>query len=153
MLAEQSGQSSVEAAVLIPTAMLLLALLVQPVCMAYTRSVMEAAACGAARVLATAQGDDDLARRYAQRRLAAVPEVSVFHAGGKDDWDVSVSCSAGTATVEIRGHVRPLPLMDAIARAFVESDASGVVLTVRVEERVRPEWLGGDYDDWTSVWE
>ena len=141
-----------EAALLLPTVMLLLALLMQPVCMAYTRGVMEAAACGAARVLATAQGDDDLARGYALRRLKAVPEVSLFHVGGEADWDISVASSSSVATVEIRGHVRPLPLLGVVAGAFGESDAAGVVLRARVEERVRPEWLGGDYASWTGMW-
>ena len=149
---DELGQSSVEAAVLIPSVMLLLALLMQPVCMAYTRCVMQSAACGAARVLATAQGNDDLARGYALRRLKAVPEVPVFHVGGSSDWDVALSSSGQAVSVEITGHARPLPLMGMVAGAFGRSDDSGVVLSARVEERMRPEWLGGDYATWTSIW-
>ena len=114
---------------------------------------MGAAASEAARVMATAEGNEDLAVRYAQRRLAAVPEVSVFHVGGEDDWDVKASSTGASVVVEIEGHVRPLPVMGVIASAFGSSDAQGVVLSVRVEEQVRPEWLGGDYESWTSIWQ
>ena len=149
---DERGQSSVEAALLLPSVMLLLALLMQPVCLAYTRSVMETAACGAARVLLTARGDDKVAREFALRRLEAVPEVSVFHVGGRDDWNLTLSCEGRTASVEIEGHARPLPLLGIVASSFGRSDSAGVVLDVSVEEQMRPEWLGGDYASWTSVW-
>ena len=40
----QRGQASVESALLLPTILLLLALLMQPACLLYTRCVMEGAA-------------------------------------------------------------------------------------------------------------
>lgn len=77
----QRGQASVEAALLLPTILLLLALLMQPACLLYTRCVMEGAAVEVARLAATAREGLDV-RPFALRRLAAVPEVSVFHVGG-----------------------------------------------------------------------
>lgn len=149
----ESGQSTVEAAVLIPTLALLLAMLVQPICLFYTRSVMWEAAYETARAVATARSMDTC-ETYALRRLDAVPDASVFHVGGRDDWQVSVSRSSDghTAKVEISGHVRPLPLLGDVVTAFEERDGTGVVLRVSASERARPEWLEGSYGSWMGMW-
>ena len=54
-------EATVEAAMLIPAFLLLLLLMLQPVCLLYTRSVMESTAAETARLLAT--GDADATRR------------------------------------------------------------------------------------------
>lgn len=144
---------------LLPTIMLLLALLVQPVCLLYTRAVMQSAAADTARVLATRRvgdgGDDEACEAYCRRRLAAVPEVGCFHDGGPSDWEVSVTGAEGSSevSVEVVGHLRPLPLLGVLARAFGESEGDRVVLRVREDEVVRAEWLEGSYGDWVSIWE
>lgn len=142
-----------EAAVLLPVLMLLFALLMEPVCLLYTRMVMGHAAAGTLRVLATNE-DEHVAREYALRRLEAVPEVGPFHVGGSSDWAVRVSGPAeeGIARVSIAGHARPLPLLAAAARALGCGDGWNVELVVEMEERVRPAWVRGDYDDWVSSW-
>ena len=85
---------------LLPSVMLLLALLLQPACLLYTRMVMRSAASECARTLATAaSGDEEACKRFVLRRLKAVPEVSVFHVGGESDWDVSLSYAEGGQTV------------------------------------------------------
>ena len=84
----RSGQSTVEAALLIPVTLTVVALLVQPACVLYTRSVMSATAHELARVVSTGRGSADEVREYALRRLAAVPEVPLFHEGGPDAWEV-----------------------------------------------------------------
>lgn len=147
------GQASVEAAVLIPSLLVVVALLVQPTCLLYTRSVMSGAAAEAVRLAATSSSADEVVA-FVKRRLKAVPEVSVFHAGGEADWSVSVS-GAGTARprVEISGHARPLPLTAAIAGAVAGSDGSGVVLKVEKEADARAEWVQGAYSDWVGMWE
>ena len=151
---DESGQSTVEAALLIPTVMVVLALLLQPACLLYTRSVMGAAAAEGVRVMATGVGGPEACESYVLRRLEAVPSVSIFHSGGMDDWDVSVSGpdENGTACVEVVGHVRPLPLLGAVVSALAASDGEGAVLRVRVEEGVRSSWVGGDYGDWVKIW-
>lgn len=146
------GQASVEAAVLIPSLLVVVALLVQPTCLLYTRSVMSGTAAEAVRLAATSSSTDEVVA-FVKRRLKAVPEVSVFHAGGEADWSVSVS-GTGTARprVEISGHARPLPLTAAIAGAVAGSDGSGVVLKVEKEADARAGWVQGAYSDWVGMW-
>lgn len=151
----QEGQASVEAAVLLPTLMLVFALLLQPACMGYTRSVMQSAAAETARAALTdTDGNFDDCVAFAKRRLAAVPEVSIFHVGGADDWQVQVDRqdSGKKVHVDIRGHVRPLPLMGVLASTFSESDGTGVVMDVQVDEELRADWVGGSYDSWQEIW-
>lgn len=147
-----SGQASVEAAILLPAAMLLLAFLIQPACLLYTRSVMESTAIEVSRLKATSGVATDV-RAFALRRLAAVPEVSVFHVGGEQDWQVVADESdGGTVSVEVVGHARPLPLFGGIAAALGESDEMGLVLRTSAQVKVRPDWLEGGYDDWVGAW-
>ncbi len=149
------GQSTIEAAVLIPSVMVLIALLVQPACLLYTQMLMRGAAAETARAVLTARNDSDLSacKDFSLRRLAAVPEVSFFHVGGQGDWQVKTSDGeGGCVRVSITGHARPLPLFGSLASAFYERDGTGLVLQVDMIERMRPEWLGGAYADWVSVW-
>lgn len=154
-----SGQSSVEAALLLPSLMLVLAILLQPACILYTRASMSAAAAETARVLVTrvegAGGTDDAVRRFCLRRLAAVPDVSLFHEGGPDAWEVTLDGEEGSSTVsvEVVGRVRPLPLLGVAAQAMGETDGGCVVMRVRVEQSARPTWLEGSYGDWVSIWD
>ena len=147
------GQATVEAAVLLPVLMLLVALLVQPVCVLYTRMVMRSAAAESARLLATSLSQADVVS-FALRRLEAVPEASLFHVGGSGDWEVTVGVrdEGRVAVTEVCGHVRPLPLLGVVAYAMGEPDGGDVLLRERLTERVRPDWLGGDYATWVSQW-
>ncbi|MCH3942359.1 MAG: pilus assembly protein [Atopobiaceae bacterium] len=156
---ELDGQASVEAALLLPVAMALVALLVQPVCLLYTRSVMESSAAEGVRALATASGSGgataEACERFVRRRLAAVPELSCFHVGGEDDWTVSCEGAEGEAScsVSIAGHARPLPSSGWQAGVLGGSDDSGIVLEVEVSEDVRPSWLKGTYGEWVGMWD
>ena len=136
----QRGQASVEAALLLPTTLLLLALLMQPACLLYTRCVMEGAAVEVARLAATAREGFDV-RPFALRRLAAVPEVSTE---GPDE--------RGLVKVLLSGHARPLPLLGDICGLLGESDEKGLVLEARVTASTRPDWLEGSYGDWVGMW-
>lgn len=154
LLTSEEGQATVEAAVVLPSLMLVLALLMQPVCLSYTRAIMRAAAAECARVAATAYGGDTSAcREYALRRLEAVPDVPLFHVGGKGDWDVSIDRSDSHVAVTILGHARPLPLMGAVASLLSMSDGTGVVLRVTLSESTRASWVGGDYGAWQGMWQ
>ena len=150
MLGDEGGQATVEAAMLLPAVMLVLALLVQPACLLYTRSVMSGAAAEAVRVLATTT-DESSVRDYVLRRLAAVPEVSVFHVDGQDDWQIALS-SGDEVEVKIAGHVRPLPLMRQIVSALGESDGGGVLLEVDVKADAHASWVKGGYGEWVKAW-
>lgn len=149
----QAGQATVEAAVLLPTLMLALALLLQPVCLSYTRMLMRSAAAETARVALTDyDGSLDDCTAFAKRRLEAVPNVPLFHAGGQDDWDVSIDNGGEQVSVEIVGHAHPLPLLGVVLGVFGESDGQGIVLRENVTERLRPSWLGGSYETWQTIW-
>lgn len=138
---------------MLPVLMLLFALLVQPICVLYTRMVMRHAAAESARVLATATGED-VVESFARRRLKAIPESSLFHVGGSEDWRVQLSRSTDSSSVEVEisGHLRPLPLLGIVAAQMGEWDAQGLLVRERLSERVRPEWLGGDYAQWMEQW-
>lgn len=147
------GQATVEAAVLLPSLMLLFALLLQPVCLSYTRAIMRDAAGECARAAATAYGGDVTdCEAFARRRLRAVPEVPLFHVGGEADWDIQINRTSSHVDVSIVGHARPLPLMGAMAALVLGSDASGVVLRVSLAQDTRASWVGGDYGSWQKVW-
>lgn len=151
---EDSGQASVEAALLLPVLMVCLALLVQPMCLLYTRCVMQSAAAEGCRLLATATGDTDDAacEQYVHRRLSAVPQVDVFLAG---DWQVELQGNAESdeVGVQIVGHARPLPLVGVVAALLGPVDQAGnVELKVSVTRCARPGWVEGGYSDWTSIW-
>ena len=145
---------SVEAAVLLPVALVLVALLVQPACVLYTRSVMAATASELVRLAATSREVDESLRAFALRRLAAVPDVSVFHEGGPGSWEVEVSGpDDGVVTASIAGRVRPLPVLGVLASALGRVEGGSVVLEVEVSGRARAGWVEGGYDDWVKIWE
>lgn len=156
---ERLGQATVEAAACLPVAMLLLAMLLQPAFLLYTRAVMQQAAAEAARVLATRSGegatDDEACRAFALRRLAAVPNVAAFHVGGEEGWEVALDGdgSSGEVTVEIEGRLRPLPLVGILAQMLGDAEGDEVVLHVSVSEDTRAGWLKGGYSDWVSMWD
>lgn len=148
------GQTSVEAALLIPVVLTLVALLAQPACVLYTRSVMVSAAEELVRVRATSHVGEDELRAYALRRLAAVPDVPAFHSGGPEAWEVESSSpdDSGRVRVTIAGRVRPLPLLGVLVAAFGELDGGEVVLVAEASREVRADWIGGDYGEWVGIW-
>lgn len=156
-MAEECAQSAVEAAFLLPTFLLLVLLALQPVCLLYTRAVMESAAAETARLMTTSEleGDEAL-EEFARRRLAAVPNVSIFHAGGPLSWDIDLgrASAGGVSTVTIAGDVKPLPVLGAFARHMgMSRGGDAVELRVEVSYRSRPKWLEGDYASWIAAWE
>lgn len=148
-----SGQASVEAAALLPALLFVVGMLVQPVCVGYTRMVMRSAAAEGVRLLTTNPSQDDC-RSYVVRRLRAVPNSSLFHAGGEESWEIEASAPSGggDATVSIAGCVRPLPVTGAFVR-LMGSDAGGeVLLRASASANLRPSWLEGSYGDWVGSW-
>lgn len=146
-----SGQSSVEAAILVPVLFIIVAILVEPACVMYTKAIMNSTAAETVRAAATYTGQEALVD-FAKRRLSAVPEVSIFHVGGEGDWDISISKGSNQVEVSIKGHVRPLPLLGVLMSAFSKSDGQGIVLETRVVEQIYPEWVEGGYGGWQSIW-
>ena len=149
-LAEERGQASVEAAALLPAVSLLVLLLLQPLCCAYSEMVMREAAAETARA-AAGTADEERLEKFCRRRLAAIPGIAIFSDG---DWDIEIAGAEEQAvTVSIAGHAKPLPLLGTIAVSALGSDGDGIVLKVQVEEELRPAWLEGTYDDWIEVWD
>lgn len=142
---------------MLPTFLTLILLALQPVCLLYTRAVMESAAAETARLMTTTtvENDDDL-KEFTRRRLAAVPNVSIFHAGGPLSWDIELgrAGAGGVSAVSVSGKVKPLPVIGAFARAMGGTAEGGYVeLKVDVSYQSRPEWLEGDYDSWIAAWD
>lgn len=150
---EKQAQSSVEAAFIIPVCAVLLLCLLQTLCLFYTKAIMYSASQQAIRALQTTT-DTGAVQAFVKRRLAMVPEVSLFHNGGMQDWIVDCAKSeAHLCQITIRGHAKPLPLFYGALRLFVDADEKGIVLEEKTSSRVRPQWLEGDYEAWVSLWE
>lgn len=99
--------------------------------------------------------EEDACRAYAERRLAAIPNVSIFHEGGPLSWDIELGFAgqSGASSVSIEGSVKPLPVLGAFVQAFGSSDAQGnVKLKVEVSYDAKPDWVSGDYESWISSW-
>lgn len=148
------GQMSVETALLVPVVLAVVALLVQPACVLYTRAVMAATAGELARLAATSRGGEDELRSFALRRLAAVPDVPAFHEGGPAAWDVEVTGPSDDGAVEVLivGRVRPLPLLGAFVSMLGTGAGGSVELRVRTSGSLRAQWIGGEYADWVEMW-
>ena len=130
----------------------------QPVCVLYTRAVMESAAAETARLMVTAEGEtDESIRAFALRRLAAVPDISIFHAGGPLAWDIEMQAASsgdGEVMVCITGAITPLPVIGVFTHAFGAVNGQGdVEMSVRASYDGRPSWLEGDYGTWTQRWD
>ena len=138
---DEKGQSTVEAAVLLPVAMVVLALLLQPAMLLYTRAVMSGAAAEGARLATTATQDEmgSLVDGYVRRRLKAVPDIACFHAGGADAWEVEAESDGARVRVSVRGHARPLPLVGVTAGLVGQMDGGDVLLSAEVEKQKQVE--------------
>lgn len=158
--AGESGQATVEAAMLIPIVLVGMLIAVQPAIVLYDRIVMEAAAAEGCRVLETLpESDASEAREYVLRRLDAVPKVPAFHVGA---WSVEVT-GAGQqsqrASVRISHAYEPLPLMGAGMRVVGLARGDGLARQeVFREELVHDEWalhseFGLQFGEWVQRWE
>ena len=118
---------------------------------------MESAAAETARLMTTTQvAEDDDLKEFARRRLSAVPDLDIFHAGGRLAWDIELGRAdqGGVSSVSIAGDVKPLPVLGAFVRAVGTPAPGGKVeLRVDVSYASRPEWLEGDYESWISAWD
>lgn len=150
----ESGQSTIEAAVLLPVLFALFGLLLQPALLLYDRCIMNAAAAEGCRLLATNTSDETSVRAFVERRLDAIPKVAVFHMD--EDWNITWSSEqSGAASMCIVNHVEPLPLFGIVAGLANDIDENGAI-----EQRVEascasvPEWARSDYApaSWIGAW-
>ena len=154
------AQSTIEAAFLLPVVMLIFLLILQPICILYTKSIMESAVSGAIRILMTWDESREPAevgiRSYILRRLHAVPEISLFHEGGEQDWNIEINGSetSKNVSITIMGHVRPIPLLKLPAKVFCRVSNDGCIeLVSKIDIQNKPSWKEGTYHDWIQIWE
>ncbi|MDR3037655.1 MAG: pilus assembly protein [Coriobacteriales bacterium] len=161
---DRRGQTTVEAAFLIPVLFLLLLLLCQPMILLYNHMVMQNAAAEGCRLLATktAQGvySDEKYEGYIKRRLAAIPPIDIFHAHtGAKTWDIQMTGDESSEQVSVRivNKARPLPLLGWGSNLLGMTDAEGFLTqTVEVSLPTQPAWVwsgdAGGPADWVQQW-
>lgn len=142
---------------MLPTFLTLILLALQPVCLLYTRAVMESAAAETARLMTTTTAEDDDLKEFTRPpacRSAQRFDLSCRRAVvvGYRAWPGPVP--GGVSAVSVSGKVKPLPVIGAFARAMGGTAEGGYVeLKVDVSYQSRPEWLEGDYDSWIAAWD
>lgn len=160
-----SGQGTVEAAVVIPILFILMLLLLQPGIVLYDRIVMGGAAAEACRLMATktdaAGSMRDSCEAFVRHRLSAVPQHDCFHVhGSRCSWDIKLAGdeSSESVTVTIANELRPLPLFDAGAKLLGLVNGDG---NLRIEESatmpVQPGWASSSEhglvpSSWIGAW-
>ena len=140
---KENGQTLVEAAFLLPIAFFMFGLLLQPAILLYCRCVIDGAAAETCRLAATATCGEESVRAFAMRRLAALPEIDIFHASD-DEWEVTLGQTGGNgaASVDISGHVRLLPIVGISASTLTEPAGDGCgVMSVTAVSDISPAWL------------
>ena len=108
-------------------------------------------------MLATSTQDEQAAREYALRRLGAVPNVPVFHEGGRDGWTVEVSGGElSRSQVEITHRVVPLPLLGVAAGLSSQRAGDGCAeQKVSASASCTPQWVldaAASPDEWIGAW-
>jgi hypothetical protein len=159
------GQSTVEAAFLLPVLLLLFLMLLQPGICLYNLMVMENAAAEGCRLLATrtVQGNfsDDKYEGYIKRRLAAIPPVEVFHIrSGSKGWELELKGDENSSevSVQVTNRLKPLPLLSWGTSLLGQTDSEGnLVQKVEVTLPTQPAWVwensSGGPTDWTTQWD
>lgn len=144
------GQSTVEAAFLVPVLFILLLLLLQPGVVLYDRMVMNGAAAEGCRLLATrtdaAGAGMEAYRGSVLRRLGSVPQEEHFHVhdGGGCSWEILLDGdeSTGEVSVTIRNKLEPLPIVDEAATLLGMVDERGhLTVEVSASAPAQPQWV------------
>ena len=91
-------------------------------------------------------------RSDVQRRRSAIPEIPLFHVGGRDDWNIELQKDDQEVHVKITGHMHPLPPVGWLLSLAGKNDGQGYVVSTRIQEKIRPKWLGGSYAEWIHMW-
>ena len=165
LLREQKGQTTVEAAYLIPILLLLILLLLQPMILLYNRMVMENAAAEGCRLLATATSQGAYSHEkhegYIKRRLAAIPPIDIFHLHtGTCSYEITMEGDESSAEVSVTivNRLKPLPLLGWGAGLLGMTDAQeNLVQEVRVAMPTQPNWVAGsggnDPEGWVHAYD
>lgn len=161
-----SGQSTVEAAFMLPVAFLIVLLLVQPGIVLYDRMVMRSAAAEGCRLLATTANGDaedgiEQCEAYVKRRLGSIPPQDCFHVhDGGCTWSIELEGTEASQVVRvsIATEVKPLPLLDAGAALLgAVNERGNLVVEVSESYKVQPDWVAGSPQGqnpaaWVGAW-
>ena len=139
---QDTGQASVEAALLFPVILMIIALLVEPICILYTKTVMDGACAEGLRV-ATTSSDTELIESYIKRRLKAIPEIPLFHKGGDEDWNISIDKKENDVL---------MPPIGWCLFLAGQTDDQGIILKSSLSASTYPDWIEGSYADWIAFW-
>ncbi len=165
LIQQRQGQTTVEAAYLIPVLLVLLLLLLQPMILLYNRMVMENAAAEGCRLLATATSQGAYSHEkyegYIKRRLAAIPPVEIFHLHASNcSWEIMLEGDENSSEVSVRiiNRLKPLPLLGWGADLLGMTDADhNLVQEVEVTLPTQPEWTqgsgGNDPEGWVHAYD
>ncbi len=145
----ERGQSSIEAAFILPIFILCIGLSIQPIIYMYTKTIMQEAADEGIR-FAMSESNSYRTDRFIRRRLEALPNSSLFHIGDENEWDIDVIRGAGSVRVVIKGHLKAIPVLGSSACAFLNRDDQGLIIEVESEQITEPSWREGDYETWTE---
>ena len=159
-LLDDRGQSTVEAAFVLPIVMLLLLMMLQPAICLYDHIVMRSAAAEGCRLLATSPGSPSTNEDYIRRRLSAIPDIDIFHVhsrGCSYDIEMAGDETASEVRVKITNKVKPLPLLDA-AMSLGHLLGNGGTIEISAESSMptQPKWVdhsaeGGSPKGWVST--
>lgn len=154
------GQSTVEAAFVLPIVMVLLLMLLQPAICLYDHIVMRGAAVEGCRLLATSVGSPSTNEDYIRRRLSAIPDIDIFHvhAGGCSyEIEMVGDETASEVRVKITNRLKPLPLLDvAMSLGNVLGEGGTISVSAESSMRTQPSWVdasveGGTPKGWVST--
>ena len=155
----REGQSTVEAAFLIPVVFVCLLVLIQPSILLVNRLTMESAAyegCRYALTCVEGEGDGDAVKLFVERRLRIFPRTKVVHC---PPWDIEVmrDYENHEVTIRISHALEPLPLIGSEILLWNGRQADGLYhQEVEVTKKLRGNWMSGRSEDpsgWIERWE
>ena len=160
---DETGQGTLEAALVLPILFGLMLLLIQPGIILYDRTIMNNAAAEGCRVLATQTGvlGDAAAssEAFVRHRLAAIPAQENFHVHNPTcSWEITFEGDERSSWVgvTIRHQVKPLPLIALGAGLLGATDDQGnITLEVTQRMQTQPEWAFAREtapSDWAGAW-
>lgn len=164
-LCRTRGQSTIEAAFLLPVLFILLLLLLQPGIVLYDRMVMQGVAAEACRLLVTktdrAGASEEAYRAAILRRLGNVPQHDLFHVHSASEcsWEIEFTGDERSEVVAVRiaNKLKPLPIVDVGATLLgLLNDEGCLEIEVVAQQRSQPQWVaqseeGLQPDKWGSL--
>ncbi len=146
LVRDESGQSSVEAAFMLPVLLVLVFILLQPGIILYDEMAMRFACAQTCRLVSTGnESMTEIYESYALERLACVPKHDLFHVHSDQcSWDISINGndSSKEVQVSISGKIKLLPLFSDVYRLVGAADEDGYMqLSVSETQLVLPTWF------------